>query len=117
MHDSAGVYGTGVLGEWVSRLYRVSDGFIQETQRLRFDPDGTFTVLYTTTHASDGSSETDYTQQTFNWRIRVDLVDGRPVHWMEHYGDTWSGSAGWLTYPVEGFGAAGGDVRRAYTRS
>ena len=116
MHDSAGVYGTSLLGEWMYRLYWVSDGYHRQTQRVRYAPDGTATVLSTTYYYSDGTSDTDYTQQTSNWRIRVDIVDGRPVHSLQHYGDYWASGKMPISYPVASWGGVDDGTRWAYTR-
>ena len=119
MHDSAGVYGTRLLGEWTRRgYYAWSPEEPHETERLRYDANGTATVLYTTAHYWDGSEETDYTPRSFNWRIRVELVDGRPAHYVEHYGSGWATRFP-LTYPVESFAsddAAYGQTRSVFTR-
>lgn len=117
MRDSAGVYGTSLLGEWTRRGYRRSgDGeVLDEMEGLRYNADGTVTVLYTTSYFSNAPPETDYTPRSFSWRIGVELVDGRPVHHLRHDGDSWFATFP-VTYPVESFGYGGYEARSVYTR-
>lgn len=103
MHDSAGVYGTNVTGQWVKRYYNGSLlGFHRTTERVSINADGTYIVHSTTTHSTNAPDETDYTQRSHFWRIDVELVDGRPVHRFREHGDGWARTYP-VTYPVSTF--------------
>lgn len=96
MHDSAGVYGTNMTGQWVKRYYNgSSQGFLRTTEHVSINADGTYVVHSTTTHSTNAPDDTDYTQRSHFWRIDVALVDGRPEHRLREHGEGWA-----MTYPV-----------------
>lgn len=105
MHDSAGVYGTNMTGQWVKRYYNGSLlGFHRTTERVSINADGTYVVHSSTTHSTNAPDDTDYTQRSHFWRIDVELVDGRPIHRFREHTEGWAWTYP-VTYPVTTFTA------------